>query len=590
MGARGFGQHDHAEGSGGGMERNADKTVKRRKVAALAAAVEWLVRQQRCDISTNAAERRYTPLHAAALSGDPNTVAVLLRLGADPLAQTLDGKLPLELVPRAAPRKAQLPPSSSTPPPAAAAEDTGAAVSAAEADSRLERLARRAFRQLARAAAEQGDVELETFTAAKKTKGQKGAAMSSRAAPEGKEAGAAAAATTAVGAEEDEEFNSPAAICLRQLLSMTYELQIAKVESYARMGERQVQELPYLDLNAQAAVTALRQAMGMVESFGAVAALRADEDFQFDIRDPEVRDALAEARRTNDLSRFEDRPAVMSVAAKFKRLHAVTRKAGGLQVVIDDLRAELLGNDPSSTAAKMEEMRHGQREAAAAAVKAVLASVSAAVPEHVRNHLTSACSAAAAAATSKEAATAGSDSVKGKGGGGKAVATAAEAASGGAPGEGSGGERFHGEDDKTFQARMTAQKERMDKLRAAASSAWSSNAVDATVGYVDRLEKEFEAAAARAEGKHRRRLADYVGEEVAQSLIHTFKALVTTAIAFLVMWLLGLTPHQQTKALLARQETMLAAAAAQEAAARMSQLEGLGDNEGGIAGPAVGAQ
>ncbi len=40
------------------------------------------------------------------------------------------------------------------------------------------------------------------------------------------------------------------------------------MESYARMDERQVQEMSYLDMAAQAAVTALRQAMGMVELFG----------------------------------------------------------------------------------------------------------------------------------------------------------------------------------------------------------------------------------------------------------------------------------------------------------------------------------
>ncbi|GLI69305.1 hypothetical protein VaNZ11_013884 [Volvox africanus] len=579
-----------------------------------AAVVEWLVRQQRCDISATTGERRYTPLHAAALSADANTVTVLLRLGADPLAQTVDGLLPLELVPRAAPCKAILSPSSSTEPQAAAAgdPDAAAAAAAAEADPLSVRLARRAFRQLARAAAEQVGVEMVASTTAAaaetaKTKARrKVAPMSSRSAAIGEKAGAAAAAaaaavaavaavTTAEGAEESEEFSSPAAICLRQLLSMTSEQQIAKVELYARMIERQVQELSYLDVNAQAAVTVLRQTMGMVESFGAIAALRADEDFQSDIRDPGVRNALAEARRTNDLSRYEDQPAVMSVAAKFKRLHAVTRKAGGLQVVIDDLRAELPGNDPSSTAAKMEEMRGAQREAAEAAVKAILASVSAAVPEHVRDHLVSACSATVAAAAAvvatKAAAVAGVAGDKGNVG----KALAAEAASGGGPNGGSSSGGFHGgEDDKTFQARIMAQKERMDKLRAAASSAWSSNAVDATVGYVDRMEKEFEAAAARAEGKHRRRLADYVGEEMAQSLIHTFKALVTTAIAFLVMWLFGLMPHQQTKALLARQEAQLAAVAAREAAARLSQLEGLGESEGGsgggIADPAVGAQ
>lgn len=39
------------------------------------------------------------------------------------------------------------------------------------------------------------------------------------------------------------------------------------------------------------------------------------------------------------------------------------------QVVIDDLRAELPGNDPASTAIKFEEMRAGQRASAEAAVK-----------------------------------------------------------------------------------------------------------------------------------------------------------------------------------------------------------------------------
>ncbi|GIL48549.1 hypothetical protein Vafri_5033 [Volvox africanus] len=236
-----------------------------------AAAVEWLLRQQPCNISATTGERRYTPLHAAALSADASTVELLLRLGADPLAQTLDGVLPLELVPRAAPCKALLSPSS-TAPPAAAAEDPDAA--AAGADPLPVRLARRAFRQLARAAAEQGGVELgasTTSAAAKKTHGHKAATVSSRSATSGEKAGVAAAAaatTTAEGAEESEEFSSPAAICLRQLLSMTSEQQVAKVESYARMIERQVQELSYLDVNAQAAVTALRQAMGMVESFG----------------------------------------------------------------------------------------------------------------------------------------------------------------------------------------------------------------------------------------------------------------------------------------------------------------------------------
>lgn len=59
------------------------------------------------------------------------------------------------------------------------------------------------------------------------------------------------------------------------------------------------------------------------------------------------------------------------------------------QVVIDDLRAELPGNDPASTAARAAELRVTQAACAANATKALLAAASAAVPEHVRSRAAS---------------------------------------------------------------------------------------------------------------------------------------------------------------------------------------------------------
>ncbi|PNH10307.1 hypothetical protein TSOC_002963, partial [Tetrabaena socialis] len=96
-------------------------------------------------------------------------------------------------------------------------------------------------------------------------------------------------------------------------------------------------------------------------------------------------------------------------------------------------------------------------------------------------------------------------------------------------------------------------KVRVDKLRAAATSAWVTTqpqAGDDDIGYVDRFAKKFEEETAKAEGKGGGRLAAWVGEELASSLTHTFKALAMTLLGFALMWCLGMMPHQQTKALL----------------------------------------
>ncbi|GFR45260.1 hypothetical protein Agub_g6366, partial [Astrephomene gubernaculifera] len=397
------------------------------------------------------------------------------------------------------------------------------------------------------------------------------------------------------------EEESPAVLLFRQFTSLSHEGQVAKVESYARMDERQLQELPYLDQDAHVAITALRQAMHMVELFGAVAALRADEDFQSDIRDPRVRDALAEAKRTNNLERYEDQPAVMSVAAKFKRLHAISRKTDGLQVVIDDLRAELPDNDPASTAAKMGEMRAMLRTCAGNAVQAVLNSVTAALPERLRSRLATPPGGGDGGGddTARGPAGAGAAAVESSGGSGSSSGAAGErdGAQTRKQQQGSGvaqveeveeeqeeeeGRELTEEERRERQARL-AHRARMDRLRAAATSAWSGgDKADDAVGYVDRLERDMKARARKGGAQRRKRLADYVGEEAALSLQHTFRALLITLLGFAVMWWFGLMPYQQEAAVLAQEAAMEAAARAAAAAAAAAAA--------GEAGAAQGAE
>ncbi|KAG2452805.1 hypothetical protein HYH02_003034 [Chlamydomonas schloesseri] len=596
-----------------------------------AAAVEWLVRRQPAAggdapsgppaTASTATDTQLTPLHAAALSGDEATVVALLELGADPLSQTSDGKLPLELVPKVAPRRQPPPPPppGSLPPPPDPAADAKAAP-----EPGLVRSARRAFKALARAAAEQGGVEVQQGVVARRVWGD--------ALAEADKAEAAAAAAE----EAAEEAEHPAAAFLKAFSAMGHPQQVARVEALARQDERALAELPYLRggggaaQEALAALAALRQAMSVTELFAAVSGLRADDEFQTDIRDERVRTALEEVKRTNNLERYEDQPAVMSVAAKFKRLHGVTRKTG-LKVVIDDLRADLSGNDPASTAARAEELRVTQAACAANAAKAVLAAASAAVPEHLRSRAASRAASRAPSraggsappstlgAGRKKGAAAGEGPAKkagaaAAGGGGSGAAGGAKAAPERIPEEGeeaqstgaaaAGGTaavpavvevgdgpqqsaalspealeeelRRRAEEERAFQERLS-NKMRVDKLRAAATSAWvtAHSQEEDDIGYVDKFAARFEVEASKAEGTYRKTLADYVGEETAQSLRQTGVALLFALLGFGLMWLLGLMPHQQTASLLARQAVVEAARRAQEAAAALAGLEGL---------------
>ncbi|KXZ48871.1 hypothetical protein GPECTOR_25g456 [Gonium pectorale] len=525
-----------------------------------ATAVEWLLGLKGgCELDAVATDAGLTCLHAAALSGDEETVQVLLEKGADPLSHTQQGKMPLELVPKVAPPKAPPPPPppGSLPLPEGPDADAGDEKRAREQRA-LVRSARRAFKALARAAVQKGGASMGKGAAARRRR-ETGAGGGSDG-----DLGADGDQEDAVEEAEEEEEESPAAMFLRQFLEMSTQQQMAKVESYARMSDRQVAELPYLDSEAQTAISGLRHAMSMVELFGAIAALRADEDFQADIRDPNVIAALEDVKKTNTLERYENQAAVMNVTAKFKRLHAITSKAGGLKVVVDDLRADLPDNDLACTAAKREEFTLMQRAAAMSAAKAVLKSATAAVPEPQRSRLLA--RAAEREAAQAEGATAGKDAVQPTpaAGGGEAK---------------SGNEPLPHEDDLTFKARMAGQA-RLDKLRAAATATWdvSDGKKDEDIGFVDRHAKQFEKDAARAEGR-RRRLADYVGEELAHSLTQTFNALVITLFAFAVMWAVGLMPHQQAASLLARQAELQAAAARAAASAGGAQLEGLDGGE-----------
>lgn len=72
--------------------------------------------------------------------------------------------------------------------------------------------------------------------------------------------------------------------------------------------------------------------------------------------------------------------------------------------------------------------------------------------------------------------------------------------------------------------------------------------------------------------------------QIADSLVHTLKALLFTGLGFLLLWVFGMLPHQQTRALLARQEAARAAAAAVERV-----LEGLTEGETVTEAVAAGA-
>ncbi|KAG2499567.1 hypothetical protein HYH03_002512 [Edaphochlamys debaryana] len=535
-----------------------------------ATAVEWLLRQPGAEPSAPACAQRLTPLHAAALAGDADTVRALLAAGADPLTQTLDGQLPLELVPRSAPRKAPPPP----PPPGTlpSIEPTPeAAAKEAAAEAARVRAARRAFKALARAAAEQGVLAGGQGVAALGASGGGAAAAepepaaAGKARAKGKEKGKERRAEEGAG----EEAEHPVALFLRQFSALSPEQQAAKVEALSRMDEREVKQLPYMDADALAALTGLRTAGTMVELFTAVAALRSDEEFQSDIGDARVRAALEEIKKTNNLERYETQPAIMSVAAKFKRLHAINRKAGALKVVLDDLRADLPGNDPASTAAKAAEFAANQAACAASAAQAVLRSAQAALPQRNRAR-------AEAQAEAESGAEAGMG-VRRRGKNATGDGPLEEEGGTGKDGKGKGGEeeeddkQREGEDDAAFRERL-ANRSRVDRLRAAATSAWvNAHSAADDVGFVDRFSKNLEAQAARAEGRYRKRLADYVGEEVAQSLVHTLKALALTLLAFAALWVLGLMPHQQTQALLARQAVQEAAKRAAEAVRRVQE-------------------
>lgn len=76
----------------------------------------------------------------------------------------------------------------------------------------------------------------------------------------------------------------------------------------------------------------VRRANQLLAVYAAVAALRADEAFQEDASDPGVQDALADMGRTNNVAAYAGNAAVVSVATKLKKFHAVLQEAGGVRL------------------------------------------------------------------------------------------------------------------------------------------------------------------------------------------------------------------------------------------------------------------
>ncbi len=190
------------------------------------------------------------PAHCQEKSAPCQGRAPLIRYrngaGADPLAQTSDGQLPLELVPRAAPPKAPAPvvtSAAAAAAAAAAAEGADAASGAATTDPLLLRAARRSFKTLARAAAEKGGVD---EAAAELLARSRESSKSGRA--EGGDRGRRREQEQRRGKgrrEEEQEKGDPevddhpVVVFVRQFSAMGLEQQVAKVRATVRWAGRE---------------------------------------------------------------------------------------------------------------------------------------------------------------------------------------------------------------------------------------------------------------------------------------------------------------------------------------------------------------
>eukprot|EP00879_Flechtneria_rotunda_P015925 GHRR01016654.1.p1 GENE.GHRR01016654.1~~GHRR01016654.1.p1 ORF type:complete len:602 (+),score=264.49 GHRR01016654.1:428-2233(+) len=130
---------------------------------------------------------------------------------------------------------------------------------------------------------------------------------------------------------------SPVAAYSIEFASLSASDQGRKVETLARMTDTELSQLGFLTDQARVAIRQVRRAHQLLSCYRAIAALRSDESFQEDASEPRVQEALREMGLSNSFDKYVDDRQVMSVAAKLKKFHAVTREAGGVRLGLQDV-------------------------------------------------------------------------------------------------------------------------------------------------------------------------------------------------------------------------------------------------------------
>ncbi|KAF5836055.1 hypothetical protein DUNSADRAFT_6525 [Dunaliella salina] len=138
---------------------------------------------------------------------------------------------------------------------------------------------------------------------------------------------------------------------------MSEQERIRKVDTYARMSDAEVAELPYMPPSVLPLLKQLKRAHNLLACWQPVAALRSDPNLQADLEDTRLRMFIEELQKPGvDISRYRLDSQVQSVLTKLGKLHAVLREHGqGLKVALADLRATPYG--PNSTSETNRQLR-----------------------------------------------------------------------------------------------------------------------------------------------------------------------------------------------------------------------------------------
>ena len=102
--------------------------------------------------------------------------------------------------------------------------------------------------------------------------------------------------------------------------------QIKKVEALSNHPD--ISSLSHLQESARKALLEINRISKLLESIRAIAALRKDADYQKEVISNHVREAMLEIQQTNDLSKYRDDAAVLSVCSKLNKLQALLRSNG----------------------------------------------------------------------------------------------------------------------------------------------------------------------------------------------------------------------------------------------------------------------